>query len=212
MHGEVLKKGLKPMSTPLPNIGKVAKKALANIDIHTLEALTTIHEDTLAKLHGVGPKAMSVLKETLAENKLTFMDKLDVTYKTEFAVVGHLSCDNAPKRRFIRDFMIACMMPSQAHILENIIEDFQLEIVGEEIVYSSHQLVEVIKAKQWRLSSLKFETILSHGKEGAASATVILTNGELIKLAGFFNFQTHRKDALIEGGQLFVVRCEQDDS
>lgn len=63
------------MVITLPNIGKVAKNALATIDIDTLENPTTIHEDSLSQLHDVEPKAIQILKEALAENKLTFMEK-----------------------------------------------------------------------------------------------------------------------------------------
>lgn len=58
------------MSTPLPaTIGKPATRALDAAGITCLEELDKISESELAQLHGVGPKAIIVLKSALDEHK-----------------------------------------------------------------------------------------------------------------------------------------------
>jgi DNA-directed RNA polymerase alpha subunit len=54
------------------NIGKPALRALENANIHYLEQLTSISQDELLKLHGVGPKAVRILGEKLAELGIDF--------------------------------------------------------------------------------------------------------------------------------------------
>ena len=58
--------------TTLPNIGKPATNALQNIGINDLEQLTHYSEKTLLQIHGVGPKAVRILKETLESQNLSF--------------------------------------------------------------------------------------------------------------------------------------------
>ncbi len=59
------------MQTPLPvNIGNPATTALKAVDITTLEDLCRITEKELADLHGVGLKAIRILKHCLDENKM----------------------------------------------------------------------------------------------------------------------------------------------
>lgn len=59
------------MSTPLPkSIGRPATSALEVVNITCLEDLNSITEKELANLHGVGPKAIGILKQALEENKL----------------------------------------------------------------------------------------------------------------------------------------------
>ncbi|MBP2335917.1 putative flap endonuclease-1-like 5' DNA nuclease [Saccharothrix coeruleofusca] len=61
------------MSLPLPHgIGRPATGALTLRGWTTLEQLTEVTERELLALHGVGPKAVRVLRETMAEHGLSF--------------------------------------------------------------------------------------------------------------------------------------------
>lgn len=55
-----------------PKIGSPARRALANAGFTRLEELTRVREQDLAKLHGMGPKALTLLKEALTERGLAF--------------------------------------------------------------------------------------------------------------------------------------------
>jgi hypothetical protein len=52
---------------PLPNVGAPAKRALGEVGVRSLEDVKRIGFDHLATLHGVGPKAIRVLKASLEE-------------------------------------------------------------------------------------------------------------------------------------------------
>jgi DNA-directed RNA polymerase alpha subunit len=58
----------------LPNIGKVARRELASAGYTRLEQLTTVSEKELLKIHGVGPKALRILNQALAEKGLAFKE------------------------------------------------------------------------------------------------------------------------------------------
>lgn len=60
-----------PDSLP-PGIGSPAQRALSAAGITRLEQFTSISEDELLRLHGVGPKAVRLIKESLRENGLAF--------------------------------------------------------------------------------------------------------------------------------------------
>ena len=51
----------------LPRIGAPATRALAGVGIHTLEDLRGRDVDALGALHGVGPRALRLLKAALKE-------------------------------------------------------------------------------------------------------------------------------------------------
>lgn len=55
-----------------PSIGNPARQALFVAGYFRLEQLTQITEKELLKLHGVGPKAIRILRETLNEKGLSF--------------------------------------------------------------------------------------------------------------------------------------------
>jgi DNA-directed RNA polymerase alpha subunit len=52
--------------TELPNIGNVARRELGVNGIVTLEQVGQKTEKELLAIHGVGPKAVRILKEALA--------------------------------------------------------------------------------------------------------------------------------------------------
>lgn len=51
----------------LPRIGSPATSALAQAGVTTLDGVRAMTERELLALHGVGPKAVRILKEALAE-------------------------------------------------------------------------------------------------------------------------------------------------
>jgi DNA integrity scanning protein DisA with diadenylate cyclase activity len=64
-----------PESTAFPKIPKPAERALIGAGFTKLEQLTAISETDLLNLHGVGPKAIRILKEALAEKGFEFAKK-----------------------------------------------------------------------------------------------------------------------------------------
>ncbi|HMO55326.1 MAG TPA: hypothetical protein PJ994_12535 [Tepidiformaceae bacterium] len=55
------------MATELPWIGAPARSALEDVGIANLEGVRELTEKELLALHGVGPKAVGILKAALAE-------------------------------------------------------------------------------------------------------------------------------------------------
>jgi predicted flap endonuclease-1-like 5' DNA nuclease len=60
------------MQTDFPKIGQPALRALTGAGYTRLEQLAEASEDEILKLHGMGPKAMGILREALAAKGLSF--------------------------------------------------------------------------------------------------------------------------------------------
>ena len=56
----------------LPKIGAPATRAVNGMGITRLSQFTKFTEDEIMQLHGMGPKAMGILKKALAEKGLQF--------------------------------------------------------------------------------------------------------------------------------------------
>jgi hypothetical protein len=62
----------------LPNgLAKPAQRALAGAGYSHLEQLTGVSEGEVLALHGMGPKAMRLLREALAEKGWSFAEALE---------------------------------------------------------------------------------------------------------------------------------------
>lgn len=94
------------MSNELNAFGKVAKAALSQMGIESLADLRDYDAENLAKLHGIGPKAIRLMEEALVQEGWSLKESEPLAFKTDFAVFGDLKCNNAPKREIIRDFIV----------------------------------------------------------------------------------------------------------
>jgi hypothetical protein len=65
----------KPESDLPTGIGKPAQRALAGAGYLRLEQFTLISEAEILKLHGMGPKALGIIRQALAAKGLSFADK-----------------------------------------------------------------------------------------------------------------------------------------
>jgi predicted flap endonuclease-1-like 5' DNA nuclease len=61
-------------ASDLPSIGNPARQALELEGITRLDQLPAHRERDLLALHGVGPKAIRILRDALAERGLAFRD------------------------------------------------------------------------------------------------------------------------------------------
>lgn len=56
----------------LPKIGAPVTRALASVGVTSLDQVAEWSEADLLALHGVGPKAVRILKESLSARGMTF--------------------------------------------------------------------------------------------------------------------------------------------
>ncbi len=65
---------MSPKSTPIPfdRLSAPAQRALTGAGYKTLQQLAKVRESDLAKLHGLGPGTLVVLRRELAANGLAF--------------------------------------------------------------------------------------------------------------------------------------------
>ena len=55
-----------------PGLSSPARRALSNAGYRRLEQLASVSEAEVEELHGVGPKALDQLRQTLVANGLSF--------------------------------------------------------------------------------------------------------------------------------------------
>lgn len=193
--------------TVLPNIGKPATNALHQLDITTLEQIADQNEKTLLKIHGVGPKAIEILKEAMAGQGLSFKEavKESATHGVDFAVFCDFDCDNAPKKRIIRDYLVASGSGERAALESVLEESFVWTVPGEFQIKGREAFIKELQANLQEISTLEIQSLLTHGKEGSAHGTVITKKGKHVFFSDIFTFQSNKKGAKISKLTSFVV-------
>jgi predicted flap endonuclease-1-like 5' DNA nuclease len=76
MAEERMKDVLEPTGpSNLPNIGRPATQALAQIGVRNVEQLAAYTEEEILALHGVGPRAIRILRPVMEEVGVTYRDE-----------------------------------------------------------------------------------------------------------------------------------------
>lgn len=179
----------------LPNIGKPATRALNSVGLTHLDALSQVSAKSLSKLHGVGPKAITRLEAALEEAGLAFGSDLELDFEIDFLALGDLNCDNAPKRRYIRNYLLAAWSQNASATGNYLSLKAQLTEAGQSNPLEGLDNMLTAYHTTDRIRSLMIHQILTHGKEGAAHASLTLHSGEHVHFAEFYQFDSHRKDA-----------------
>jgi len=93
---------MKSSDTEFQKIGAPAQRALASAGITRLSDLARWHEADVAKLHGMGPKAMNLLSDAMKKARLRFKRTQQQTQATQkLTVTQYLAAVPLPMRNVL---------------------------------------------------------------------------------------------------------------
>ena len=123
----------------------------------------------------------------------------------QFKVTGDLSCNNAPKRAFIRDFLIATGTLEKSELEKLVVESFTWNIPNHPTLEGLAKFHKELSNHNREIEVMNIHTIITHGKDGAAHGTVTYKDGSVIHFADFYEFESHKKDAKIKTCTSYVI-------
>ena len=118
---------MKQEMSDFPKIGAPATRALVGAGYTHLEQLTKVTEAELGRLHGMGPKALGILRETLRARNLSFAESGNGKVETKKKPSPVSRTDK------VDEFMDALVHPFKAEVqvVRDIIKGVNKEIVEE---------------------------------------------------------------------------------
>ncbi|HHE7712089.1 TPA: DNA-binding protein [Staphylococcus aureus] len=187
----------------LPKIGKPATRALNSQGIYTLEAVSQYTKSSLMEMHGVGPKAISILEQALFQHQLHF--KTEVHSSLPFLLTGDVSCNHAPKRQQMIDFIVATAALDIELLRSLVTTEFIWSVPGRFDIYGPQILIQELSNHYKEIASLNIQSIITHGCLGSMHGIEILKTGKEIHFAHFFEFENHKKDAKLSKVTSYIV-------
>ena len=103
-------------------------------------------------------------------------------------------CDNAPKRRIIRDVVIAFYKKDWQTIKEILEDKFTFKIIGNRTFETTDDFRKYLD-RDIEVIELSIDDVLSHGKYGACNG-IVKSKKEDISFAYFFEFQSAGKNSI----------------
>ncbi|HAR3956756.1 TPA: DNA-binding protein [Staphylococcus aureus] len=187
----------------LPKIGKPATRALNSQGIYTLEAVSQYTKSSLMEMHGVGPKAISILEQALFQHQLHF--KTEVQSSLPFKLTGDVSCNHAPKRQQMIDFIVATAALDIELLRSLVTTEFIWSVPGHFDIYGPQILIQELSNYYNQVASLNIHSNITHGCLGSMHGIEILKTGKEIHFAHFFEFENHKKDAKLSEVTSYIV-------
>lgn len=114
--------------------------------------------------------------------------------KKDFVLKIPQDCDNSPKRRNIKDFVIAFYKKDWQTIYDKLEEKFTFKIIGNRCIETKDDLVKYLNC-DLDIIELNIDNIISHGKYGACNG-MVKCKREVIFFSYFFEFQSAGKNTI----------------
>ena len=116
-------------------------------------------------------------------------------------------CGNAPKKVFVRDFNLAFAEENIDFLLERTTDDIVWNMIGGKTITGKAAFTaELEQLKGNPLTKLTLDTILTHGREAAASGRLEQEDGTVYAFADFYVFSGAKGDR-IRAITTYMVRC-----
>ena len=117
---------------------------------------------------------------------------------TDIKITVPKDCDNAPKKRILRDFNVSLIMKDYAILLENIADDITWNIIGGDVIEGKSEFIKKIdELYKDKITELLIHGIITHGYVASAHGKVIGTN-EYLHFCHVFKFSGASKNAKIK--------------
>ncbi len=115
-------------------------------------------------------------------------------------VVVSEDCGNAPKKQFIKDFLITLAHGDIKTSMGMVTEDVQLHIPNHPTANGSDAFGQLLASGmlQKDVAELEIDNIISHGDRCAANGTVQFGDGDRVAFCAVFIFNNFSKSARIK--------------
>ena len=106
------------------------------------------------------------------------------------------NCGNSPKMKFIKDFLIHFANLDKQKILDAVAADIIWNTVGFSTVEGFDDFASYLDKLKQDTDHLQINSIVTHGKEAAASGEFVLKDGTRFGFGDFYTFSSTKGDKI----------------
>lgn len=124
-------------------------------------------------------------------------------------ITVHEDCGNAPKKLFLRDFVISVVKNDSEHIFHNIIDDVQWNFIGGRRIDGKQDvLTELKRSRGSKIVELIINTIVTHGYNGVVDGLLKFKGGKTIAFCDIYEFRASTNNAPIKTITTYEIALE----
>lgn len=116
-------------------------------------------------------------------------------------------CDNAPKKKFIKDFCIANANADMKTVMTMLTDDICLEIPGYKTARGKEEVQSLLlnDSKRSKVIELVIDNIVSHGDHVAANGKLKFEDSGSVAFCNMYTFNNHSKNAKLKLIQTYSI-------
>jgi|SRR5690625_545895 len=124
----------------------------------------------------------------------------------------HDDCGNAPKKLYLKDFVISIVKNESTFISDNITDDIRWNVIGgQNISGKPDVLAELQQSRNNEVNELIINTIVTHGYDGVVDGLLKFKDGKAVAFCDIYRFSSPRNNAPIETIKTFMWKTTPQD-
>ncbi|QBD78957.1 hypothetical protein EPA93_24425 [Ktedonosporobacter rubrisoli] len=121
-------------------------------------------------------------------------------------IIVHEDCGNAPKKLFLKDFLVAAVRNDSDFITRNTTDDICWNLVGSRNISGKQEVLpELQRLRSAEVTELIITTIVTHGYHGAANGFLKFKDGKTIAFCDVYQFRASTNNAPIKAITTYAI-------
>jgi hypothetical protein len=121
-------------------------------------------------------------------------------------ITVHEDCGNAPKKLFLKDFLVAAVSNDSAFVDRNTIDNIRWDLVGDRCISGKQDvLTELQLSRSDGVAELIINTIVTHGYHGAANGFLKFKDGKTVAFCDIYQFRASTNNAPIKAITTYAI-------
>lgn len=121
-------------------------------------------------------------------------------------ITVHEDCGNAPKKLFLKDFIVAVVGNDSAFVARNTTDDISWNLVGSRCISGKQEvLLELQRSRSNGVVELIINTIVTHGYHGAIDGFLKFKDGKTVAFCDVYQFRASTNNAPIKAITTYAI-------
>jgi hypothetical protein len=129
-----------------------------------------------------------------------------IIFATMVKINVHEDCGNAPKKLFLKDFIVAIVKKDNAFLTRNTTDDVHWNLVGGQPIGGKQEVLTAFQqTRSDEVRELVVNTIVTHGYNGVVEGLLKFKDGRTIAFCDVYLFRASTNNAPIKAITTYAI-------
>lgn len=121
-------------------------------------------------------------------------------------ITVHEDCGNAPKKLFLKDFLVAVVRNDSAFVARNTTDAIHWNLIGGQSINGKQNvLADLQRSRSNEVAELIIHTIVTHGYNGAVEGLLKFKDGKTVAFCDVYQFRASTNNAPIKAITTYAI-------